>query len=95
MPLKFEFEFDFDKTLAEMNFNSTKNNIINQIKNICKRDPREGRVTTGGIVTVKDTTDNWYLSWTINRQPQFQAAQFRHYASPPACTSPSSAASCH
>lgn len=32
MPLKFEFEFDFDKTLAEMNFNSAKNNIINQIK---------------------------------------------------------------
>ena len=38
---------------------------------ICKRDPRSGKVTTGGIVTVKDSTDNWYLSWTINRQPQF------------------------
>ena len=38
-----------------------------------KRDPREGKVTTGGIVTVKDSTDNWYLSWTINRQPQFKA----------------------
>ena len=32
MPLKFKFEFDFDKTLAEMNFNSVKNNIINQVK---------------------------------------------------------------
>ncbi|HCD39813.1 MAG TPA: hypothetical protein DEQ76_02280, partial [Ruminococcus sp.] len=21
----------------------------------------------------KDSTDNWYLSWTINRQPQFHA----------------------
>ncbi len=30
-------------------------------------------MTTGGIVTVKDSTDNWYLSWTINRQPQFKA----------------------
>ena len=48
-------------------------NIINHIINICKRDPREGRVTTGGIVTVKDSTDNWYLSWTMNRQPQFKS----------------------
>ena len=48
-------------------------NIINHIINICKRDPREGRVITGGIVTVKDSTDNWYLSWTINRQPQFKS----------------------
>ena len=48
-------------------------NIINHIIDICKRDPRKGKVTTGGIVTVKDSTDNWYLSWTINRQPQFKA----------------------
>lgn len=47
--------------------------IIQHIIRICKRDPREGKVTTGGIVTVKDSTDNWYLSWTINRQPQFKA----------------------
>ncbi len=47
--------------------------IIQHIIRICKRDPREGKVTTGGIVTVKDSTDNWYLSWTINRQPQFRA----------------------
>ena len=47
--------------------------IIRQIMSICKRDPREGKVTTGGIVTVKDSTENWYLSWTINRQPQFKA----------------------
>lgn len=47
--------------------------IIQQIIKICKRDPRAGKVTTGGIVTVKDSTDNWYLSWTINRQPQFKA----------------------
>lgn len=48
-------------------------NIIKHIINICKRDPRKGRVTTGGIVTVKDSTENWYLSWTINRQPQFKS----------------------
>ncbi len=47
-------------------------NIIKHIINICKRDPRKGKVTTGGIVTVKDSTENWYLSWTINRQPQFK-----------------------
>ena len=47
--------------------------IIRHIINVCHRDPREGKVTTGGIVTVKDSTKNWYLSWTINRQPQFKA----------------------
>ncbi len=47
--------------------------IIQHIIHICKRDPRAGKVTTGGIVTVKDSTDNWYLSWTINRQPQFHS----------------------
>ncbi len=48
-------------------------NIIKHIISICKRDPRKGKVTTGGIVTVKDSTENWYLSWTINRQPQFKS----------------------
>ena len=47
--------------------------IIQYIEKICRRDPRAGRVTTGGIVTVKDSVDNWYMSWTINRQPQFKS----------------------
>ena len=47
--------------------------IIKYITNICKRNPRSGKVTTGGIVTIKDSTQNWYLSWTINRQPQFKS----------------------
>lgn len=47
--------------------------IIKYITNICKRNPRSGKVTTGGIVTIKDSTENWYLSWTINRQPQFKS----------------------
>ena len=47
--------------------------IIEYIEKICRRDPRAGRVTTGGIVTVKDSVDNWYMSWTINRQPQFKS----------------------
>ncbi len=47
--------------------------VLQHIIKICKRDPRAGKVTTGGIVTVKDSVDNWYLSWTINRQPQFKS----------------------
>jgi len=44
--------------------------IISYIKKICKRDPRTGRVVTGGIVSCKDSS--WLLSWTINRQGQFK-----------------------
>ena len=44
--------------------------IIPYITDICKRDPFTGRVVTGGIVTVKDSS--WLMSWTINRQPQFR-----------------------
>ena len=44
--------------------------IIPYIKAICKRDPFTGKVVTGGIVTVKDSS--WLMSWTINRQPQFR-----------------------
>jgi len=40
------------------------------IQAICKRDPFEGKVVTGGIVSVKDS--NWLLSWTLNRQPHFK-----------------------
>ena len=40
------------------------------IQKICKRDPFSGKVVTGGIVTVKDSS--WLLSWTVNRQPQFR-----------------------
>lgn len=43
--------------------------ILPYIQKICKRDPLSGKVVTGGIVTVKDSS--WLLSWTINRQPQY------------------------
>lgn len=52
---------------------TSNKDIIQHIMNICKRDPRAGKVTTGGIVTVKDSENNWFLSWTINRQPQFRS----------------------
>ena len=44
--------------------------IVPYIKKICKRDPFSGKVVTGGIVTVKDSS--WLLSWTLNRQQQFK-----------------------
>ena len=50
--------------------------IIPYIKAICKRDPFSGKVVTGGIVTVKDSS--WLMSWTINRQPQFRAQPKDH-----------------
>lgn len=52
---------------------TSNEDILQHIMNICKRDPRAGKVTTGGIVTVKDSVNNWFLSWTINRQPQFRS----------------------
>ena len=40
------------------------------IERICKRDPFNGKVVTGGIVTAQDS--NWMLSYTVNRQPHFK-----------------------
>lgn len=44
--------------------------IIPYIVDICKRDPRTGKVVTGGIVSCQDSS--WLMSWTINRQGQFK-----------------------
>ena len=44
--------------------------ILDAIQKICKRDPFSGKVVTGGIVSVKDSS--WLLSWTLNRQQQFR-----------------------
>ena len=40
------------------------------IERVCQRDPFAGKVVTGGIVSVKDSS--WLMSWTLNRQPQFK-----------------------
>ena len=40
------------------------------IEKICKRNPFSGKVVTGGIITVKDSS--WLLSYTLNRQPHFK-----------------------
>lgn len=50
--------------------NTLDQRIVPYIKKICKRDPFSGKVVTGGIVTVQDSS--WLMSWTINRQPQFR-----------------------
>ena len=50
--------------------------IVPYIEKICKRDPFSGKVVTGGIVTVKDSS--WLMSWTINRQPQFRSQPKDH-----------------
>ena len=44
--------------------------IPKYIEKIARRDPFKGKVTTGGIVTVKDSS--WLCSWTVNRQPHFK-----------------------
>ncbi|MCJ0873408.1 oleate hydratase [Streptomyces sp. AP-93] len=40
------------------------------IQKIAKRDPFSGKVVTGGIVTIRDSS--WLMSWTVNRQPHFK-----------------------
>ncbi|MFD3869509.1 oleate hydratase [Streptomyces sp. NPDC058623] len=40
------------------------------IEKITRRDPFSGKVVTGGIVSVRDSS--WLLSWTVNRQPHFK-----------------------
>lgn len=44
--------------------------IPRYIEKMSKRDPFSGKVVTGGIITVKDSS--WLMSYTINRQPHFK-----------------------
>ena len=46
------------------------NRIPPYIQKVCKRDPFSGKVVTGGIITVKDSS--WLMSYTLNRQPHFK-----------------------
>ncbi len=39
------------------------------IEEITKRSPYNGGTVTGGIVTAQDSS--WLMSWTVNRQPQY------------------------
>lgn len=60
-----------DSNWVSATVNTLDGKILPYIQNICKRDPLSGKVVTGGIVTVKDSS--WLLSWTINRQPQYKS----------------------
>lgn len=44
--------------------------IPRYIEKIAQRDPFSGKVVTGGIVSVMDSS--WLMSWTVNRQPHFK-----------------------
>ena len=66
-----KFCADIDKTNWESATVTTLDGRIPPyLEKICKRDPFSGKVVTGGIVTVKDSS--WLMSWTINRQGQFR-----------------------
>ncbi len=67
-----KFCSDIDKTNWESaTITTLDDKILPYIEKICQRDPRSGKVVTGGIVSCKDS--KWLLSWTINRQGQFKA----------------------
>jgi len=59
-----------DSNWVSATVNTLDGRILSYIQKICRRDPLSGKVVTGGIVTVKDSS--WLLSWTINRQPQYR-----------------------
>lgn len=59
-----------DSNWVSATVNTLDGKILPYIQKICKRDPLSGKVVTGGIVSVKDSS--WLLSWTINRQPQYR-----------------------
>lgn len=66
-----KFCSDIEKTNWESATVTTSDEtILSYIRKICRRDPRSGKVVTGGIVSCKDSS--WLLSWTINRQGQFK-----------------------
>lgn len=39
------------------------------IEKVTGRDPSNGKIVTGGPITVKDSS--WLMSWTVSRQPHF------------------------
>lgn len=59
-----------DSNWISATVNTLDGKILPYIQRICKRDPLSGKVVTGDIVTVKDSS--WLLSWIINRQPQYR-----------------------
>ncbi|MBF0442450.1 MAG: oleate hydratase [Oligoflexales bacterium] len=61
---------DIDKTKWEsFTITCTDSKIADILKDLTGRDPYSGKVVTGGIMTIKDSS--WLLSVTCNRQPHF------------------------
>ncbi|MEF2965479.1 oleate hydratase [Paenibacillus sp. M1] len=65
----------FCTNIAATNWESATVTTLDQripryIEKMSKRDPFSGKVVTGGIITVKDSS--WLMSYTINRQPHFK-----------------------
>jgi len=61
---------DIDKSKWEsFTINCTDSEVANILKKLTGRDPYSGKVVTGGIITIKDSS--WLLSVTCNRQPHF------------------------
>lgn len=61
---------DIDKSKWEsFTITCTDSKIADILKKLTGRDPYSGKVVTGGIITIKDSS--WLLSVTCNRQPHF------------------------
>lgn len=61
---------DIDKSKWEsFTITCTDSKISNLLKNLTGRDPFSGKVVTGGIITINDSS--WLLSVTCSRQPHF------------------------
>lgn len=61
---------DIDKSKWEsFTITCTDSKMEDVLRNLTGREPHSGRVVTGGIVTIKDSS--WLLSVTCSRQPHF------------------------
>jgi oleate hydratase len=61
---------DIDKSKWESFTITCKDSkFVQRLKELTGRDPYSGKVVTGGIITIKDSS--WLLSVTCNRQPHF------------------------
>lgn len=70
-PEKFYKDLPAESWFVSATLTTLDKKVAPYLQKISKRDPYNGKVVTGGIVTVKDS--GWMMSYTINRQPHFKA----------------------